>query len=335
MDYNDALEAHRKMRVEYNRAQILRRRLRTSHRALLDVNVLAHNPTQTQKKSTVHDSEEAIMHALDHGSTYLVGYNIFEGVYQASRKMSIETRITPDMFPTPQGVMFLDGVLGLTDKGRTGRDLEAAPLPSDILIRGLIWNINQIVMSPNEPWDRSPGFLLAMIEETIDPKLRKISPIDVTYYASWRYNETIRQFHNRLKKYSTAPPVDDDTPYIMVSMGGFMAAMLRFMQQRIVVPHRTLSSKSHRRTIERTKWDHDAHVNIIKLRKAHERWNPRDPHDSTPRDWSCSWGVRGHWRDQPCGPGRKQIKQIWIDPYIKGDTTKPLRVKTGLFAVTR
>jgi len=36
-------------------------------------------------------------------------------------------------------------------------------------------------------------------------------------------------------------------------------------------------------------------------------------------DKSKSWFVRGHWRQQPYGPGMSLRKTIWIEPYIKGD----------------
>jgi hypothetical protein len=28
--------------------------------------------------------------------------------------------------------------------------------------------------------------------------------------------------------------------------------------------------------------------------------------------------VRGHWRDQPCGPGRAERRRKWIAPFWKG-----------------
>lgn len=43
--------------------------------------------------------------------------------------------------------------------------------------------------------------------------------------------------------------------------------------------------------------------------------------------WSHRWMVRGHWRLQPCGPRRSQRRLIWIDPFIKGPSDKPLDVR--------
>lgn len=33
--------------------------------------------------------------------------------------------------------------------------------------------------------------------------------------------------------------------------------------------------------------------------------------------------TRGHWRNQPYGPGRSEYRKIWINPYIRGDESLP------------
>lgn len=39
---------------------------------------------------------------------------------------------------------------------------------------------------------------------------------------------------------------------------------------------------------------------------------------------SHRWVVRGHWRWQPCGPGRKDRRLTWVRPHIKGPDDAPL-----------
>jgi len=41
-------------------------------------------------------------------------------------------------------------------------------------------------------------------------------------------------------------------------------------------------------------------------------------------DWSRQWWVRGHIRNQACGPGMKDHKLVWIPPYLKGPEDKPI-----------
>ena len=48
-------------------------------------------------------------------------------------------------------------------------------------------------------------------------------------------------------------------------------------------------------------------------------------------EWSHRWMVRGHWRDQPCGPGRASRRLTWIDPYIKGPADKPLDIRPTIW----
>ncbi|SIF35524.1 hypothetical protein [Mycobacteroides abscessus] len=37
------------------------------------------------------------------------------------------------------------------------------------------------------------------------------------------------------------------------------------------------------------------------------------------------WVVRGHWRNQPCGPGRTLRRRIWIQSHVAGPADAPLR----------
>jgi hypothetical protein len=40
------------------------------------------------------------------------------------------------------------------------------------------------------------------------------------------------------------------------------------------------------------------------------------------------WWVRGHWRNQPYGPGRAQRRLIYIDPQIRGPQDRPIKAST-------
>lgn len=48
-------------------------------------------------------------------------------------------------------------------------------------------------------------------------------------------------------------------------------------------------------------------------------------------EWSHRWMVRGHWRDQPCGPGNSLRRLTWIDPHVKGPSDKPLDVRSTIW----
>jgi hypothetical protein len=42
------------------------------------------------------------------------------------------------------------------------------------------------------------------------------------------------------------------------------------------------------------------------------------------REWQHQWVVKGHWRSQPYGEGRKLRRPVYIHPHIKGPEDKPL-----------
>lgn len=64
-------------------------------------------------------------------------------------------------------------------------------------------------------------------------------------------------------------------------------------------------------------------VRIIDVRRAH-RTSTGNHHDV---EWSHRWIVRGHWRQQPVGPGRTQRRPTWVPAHVKGPDDKPLVVR--------
>lgn len=85
-------------------------------------------------------------------------------------------------------------------------------------------------------------------------------------------------------------------------------------------------------------------VRVVRLR-AHPAADPADGHDprtaahrattSAGRDYTVRWMVRGHWRQQPHGPGRTQRRPVWINPHIKGPDGAPLTTPDTVYLVDR
>ena len=42
------------------------------------------------------------------------------------------------------------------------------------------------------------------------------------------------------------------------------------------------------------------------------------------REYASQWWVRGHWRQQPWGPGRKLRRPVFIEPHLAGPQDKPV-----------
>lgn len=74
-------------------------------------------------------------------------------------------------------------------------------------------------------------------------------------------------------------------------------------------------------------------VSVVRLRRVEYGRT----HEESHVEWSRRWLVRGHWRWQPCGPGRKDRVRIWISPYAKNvhRTDLPLVVPTKVYSLDR
>jgi len=59
---------------------------------------------------------------------------------------------------------------------------------------------------------------------------------------------------------------------------------------------------------------------IVRLRRNSTAQRP----EGEGFEWHHRWIVRGHWRQQPCGPGRTETRPVWIAAYIKGPDDAPL-----------
>lgn len=64
-------------------------------------------------------------------------------------------------------------------------------------------------------------------------------------------------------------------------------------------------------------------VTIVELRRLQAPPAEHDP-GATGRAYTHRWLVRGHWRQQACGPGHVERRPAWIAPYLKGPDGAPL-----------
>lgn len=136
----------------------------------------------------------------------------------------------------------------------------------------------------------------------------------------------------RLRKSDVAVRLNEDPRHLKEEYYSLrlFAAMLSFIQQRILTMSRLSASRATRRRTASAR-EAEPIINIIKLRRI-----VHHPHkgEGVPVEWGCQWVVRGHWRDQ-WYPSMRRNQPIWIAPYIKGPEDKPLRDPGRLFAVVR
>lgn len=108
-------------------------------------------------------------------------------------------------------------------------------------------------------------------------------------------------------------------------------SMFALLQQRIMVSSQEAIPREVRRRNQKVGYETPPTVNVIRLRHIHMK---REGSERHPRDWSCQWVVRGHWRQQ-WYPRLRCHKPAWIPSYLKGPDDKPLRKPEHIFAVVR
>lgn len=113
----------------------------------------------------------------------------------------------------------------------------------------------------------------------------------------------------------------------------FVGASFLFLQQKLLVSRREALPRAVARRLAREGRDEDG-VAVVYLRKPTYVGEQISEHAWV--DWQYQWFVRGHWRDQPYGPGRELTRKVWIAPYIKGPDGKPLKMPNQrIFAVVQ
>jgi len=120
-----------------------------------------------------------------------------------------------------------------------------------------------------------------------------------------------------------------------VAVMRFLASAFAFVSQGIVTARPVRAERHAAKRVAREGWSPEPLIRVIQLRRA-ERAAHEPSDGSAPREWSCQWVVRGHWRQQVWGEGRKGRRPIWITPYVKGPDDKPLKTpRATVFAVVR
>jgi len=124
--------------------------------------------------------------------------------------------------------------------------------------------------------------------------------------------------HTRL---TAGDPVDAGSP------AGVLAASWLLIAQRLAETAPVPVDKSIRRAYQRTGRP-APQVRLVRIRGANTigsdpQQRPAATQASPQREFR--WWVRGHWRNQPYGPGRAQRRLIYIDPQIRGPRTNRSR----------
>lgn len=71
-------------------------------------------------------------------------------------------------------------------------------------------------------------------------------------------------------------------------------------------------------TLWRLDLDAPEAAHVVTLRPASESPVPSQEHEVERARRTPVWQVRGHWRNQPCGPGGQDRRRIWVETHTQG-----------------
>lgn len=105
-----------------------------------------------------------------------------------------------------------------------------------------------------------------------------------------------------------------------------LGASWLLMQQPTVAEARRVSPRTGRRKPSPDAPPSVNDVQIIDLRRLATK-RSEEPYHGEGREYHVRWLVRGHWRQQACGPGRKFRRPVYVAPHIRGPEGAPLKTE--------
>lgn len=217
----------------------------------------------------------------------------------------------------------------------------AAVLPADYGM--LIWDGNMpplpVTALPRQAWPTGP---LGIPQVPLAP----VAGITWSHYGghlhlrALMHTEAIplaegRALEGTLQIGATLAPLPADQPHAPEDVRGDAAGLVAatvatwiMMAQPTVATTRTVTSKHAGAGRKKTKktggkgrgWE----VGVIELRRLQPGRTTDEDDTGQARQYTHRWVVRGHWRNQAHGPGRKLRRPTWVPSYTKGPEGAPL-----------
>lgn len=246
---------------------------------------------------------------LAEGDTFFLAHDILRLIWQSSSDVPSVT-LSEDLLPSRQGFCLFEKTL---DVGLGG-----------VEIRGLTWAV-------------------LMRDGTEDQS--GVGPC--VFLTLWIHPHSTRQHLVPLggESWDVGSDLTSEIEFSNSLPGGgeiggrvlrFFAALLLFVNQRILVASPMRAERAARRRLEADGWVTEPVVRVVALRRSESNSTSPGRHES--REWSCQWVVSGHWHPYWYGKeGEPKVRRPrWIMPYVKGPEDKPLKPpRAKVFAVVR
>lgn len=209
-----------------------------------------------------------------------------------------------DLFPSPEGVIWLESPFVLEpNKNDPDRDFVWA-------ITWELGNYEGAVLNPGSPSVRISALT------AVTPRLVKGGPLlaPVTYLIPAFGRSPMESFmHLRLLRgREDEPPLE---LFHAIRLLGMMKESADIATEECGALDEDPPDGQPRRNRGRDR--------VVRVVRVHPGRGGSQRH-AAQREYQTRWNVRGHWREQRYGKGRKKTRRVWIKPHIKGPEDRPL-----------
>jgi hypothetical protein len=116
--------------------------------------------------------------------------------------------------------------------------------------------------------------------------------------------------------------IDNIFSFILNTVLYINSSDINLVEKKIKVSNlrQSKNPKKKKKALQRTKLPYYIIGNDIVIDHHYQKViNLTDRKKGKYQKYTAQWMVRGHWRNQPIGPGRAKRKLIWVQPYVKGE----------------
>ncbi|NDL58614.1 hypothetical protein [Phytoactinopolyspora mesophila] len=263
-----------------------------------------------KKFQTMDEGHHGVVNLLKRADMYYVTETMSALAVQAGSELETEGFWDIKAQPSDNGFIFFDGGIGSLDYQFPGTLSRV-----DIPIHAICWGTSERLVG-------NPA-------DTVG--------VELTYYTDGNHERSVsgNLYRDAFDRSTLRPilgdvfhPVDGpDSMHMTTVLKTLQAPWLLMSQPEIVERTQHKARRKVKGGASPRKRRND--VVLIDVRK---KYRPTDENADTGtkfgRKYKHRWVVRGHWRNQPYGPGRKQHRRQWIASYVKGpDGAEVLRTE--------
>ena len=260
--------------------------------------ILGPNPPDTDTRSLARSMQEAC--ALQEAELFYVDERMCDLLYVAAESLP-EFRLELSDPPSRDGYAWLSRVL-------QDKDAEETWIP----VRAVSWRTF------------AGGFYISIHVErdslVTAANLRRLGFPAVFPLGAWEATLDGDVTKARFQPHMEWVKVEDQGTAGYNSIATLKSLWL-MMRQPLAQEILSLPNRTEKRQAARAGYREPPPVRVVQLRRP-----PRQPGqgDGGSVEWHHQWIVRGHWRNQAFGEGRKQRRPVWISPHVKGPEGAPM-----------